>query len=109
MSSAAADDARGRDWRTVDAATREGTRTRRLRRVVAAAVQRLPREEVGARSGGLAGRWGLNLKAPGVREGACWSILPVLSCWHDAGGARAGGGGGGKWKASRDGAIRGGW
>jgi hypothetical protein len=75
----------------VDAATREGTRARRLRRVAAAAVQRLPREEVEVRSGGLVGRWGLNLKAPGVRDGACWSILPI------PGGARTGGGGGG-WK-----------
>jgi hypothetical protein len=33
---------------------------------------------VEARSGGLAGRWGLNLKAPGAREGACGSILPPL-------------------------------
>jgi hypothetical protein len=61
----------------VDAATREGTRTRRLRRVAVAAVQRLPREEVEVRKGGLVGRWDLNLKAPGVRDGACWSILPV--------------------------------
>jgi hypothetical protein len=61
----------------VDAATREGTRTRRLRRVAVAAVQRLPREEVQVRNGGLVGRWDLNLKAPGVRDGAFWSILPV--------------------------------
>jgi hypothetical protein len=73
----AAEAASGSDWRTVDAATSEGTSTRRLRRVVAAAaVQTPPRVEVGARSGGLAGRWGLNLKAPGAREGACGSILP---------------------------------
>ena len=55
--------------------------------MVAAATQRLPREEaeaeagveVEARSGGLAGRWGLNLKAPGARDGACGSILPPLT------------------------------
>lgn len=66
----------------MDAATSEGTRTRRSRRV--AAAQRLPRVEtevgvavaVEVRSGGLMGSCGLNLKVPGVREGACGSILP---------------------------------
>ena len=79
-SPAAAEAARGRDWRTVDAATSEGTRTRRSRRV---AAQRRPRVEAAAgvgveeevRSGGLVGSCGLNLKAPGVRDGACGSIL----------------------------------
>lgn len=80
-SPAAAEAARGRDWRTVDAATSEGTRTRRPRRVAAAAAQRRPRVEaevgvgVEVRSGGLVGRCGLHLKAPGVRHGACGSIL----------------------------------
>jgi hypothetical protein len=62
----------------VDAAARDGTRRRKSRRE-AAAVQRFPREEeeeeAGA-SGGLAGRRGLNLTAPGYREGAWGSILP---------------------------------
>ena len=62
----------------VDAAARDGTRRRKSRRE-AAAAQRLPREEeveevVGAR-GGLVGRRGLNLAAPGYREGAWGSIL----------------------------------
>ena len=80
-SPAAAEAARGRDWRTVDAATSEGTRTRRPRRVAAAAAvaQRRPRVEaevgVEVRSGGLVGRCGLHLKAPRVRHGACGSIL----------------------------------
>lgn len=86
-SPAAAEAARGRDWRTVDAATSEGTRTRRSRRVAAAAAaaQRRPRVEAEAeagvaveeevRSGGLVGRCGLNLRAPEVRDGACGSIL----------------------------------
>lgn len=82
-SPAAAEAARGRDWRTVDAATSEGTRTRRSRRVAAAAAQRRPRVEAEAgvaveeevRSGGLVGRCGLNLRAPEVRDGVCGSIL----------------------------------
>jgi hypothetical protein len=57
----------------VDAAARDGTRRRKSRRE-AAAVQRFPREEAGAR-GGLVGRRGLNLAAPGYREGAWGSIL----------------------------------
>ena len=79
-SPAAAEAARGRDWRTVDAATSEGTRTRRSRRVAAQRRSRVEAEAgVGVevaemRSGGLVGRCGLNLKAPGVLDGACGSI-----------------------------------
>jgi hypothetical protein len=59
----------------VDAAARDGMRSRKSRRE-AAAVQRFPREEeeAGAR-GGLVGRRGLNLAVPGYREGAWGSIL----------------------------------
>lgn len=57
----------------VDAAARDGTRRRKSRRE-AAAGQRVPREEAGAR-GGLVGRRGLNLAAPGYRDGAWGSIL----------------------------------
>lgn len=48
-SPAAAEAARGRDWRTVDAATSEGTRTRRSPRVTVAVTQRHPRVEAEAR------------------------------------------------------------
>jgi hypothetical protein len=83
----------------VDAAARDGTRRRKSRRE-AAAVQRFPREEeevVGA-SGDLAGRRGLNLTAPGYREGAWGSILPGRRRLTTPA-AR------GKWSEPRDGAI----
>lgn len=97
-SPAAAEAARGRDWRTVDAATSEGTRTRRSRRV---AAQRRPRveAEVGVaveeevRCGGLVGRCGLNPKAPGARDGACGIMLVR----RDGGGAARRARAGARW------------
>lgn len=79
----------------VDAAARDGARRRKSRRE-AAAVQRLPREEAAAARGGLVGRRGLNLKAPGFRQGAWGSILPrQRRCRRRAAYAPAGGANGG--------------
>ena len=74
------------------------------------ATQRMPREEAAAeagvevRSGGLAARWGLNLKAPGAREGACGSILlPLTRRQRRAPRPRRRcPGDGEKWRASRE-------